>query len=379
MPNPVRRTCDKTVVTLMVLLLLMGLVTLFSATYYQKAATGDALAAVKKQLIGVALGAAACVTLSRVPYRVFRRPKVTLLLLAASALTLILVIIPGIGVSINGSRRWLNIFGLSVQPSEFAKYAMVGFMAGALDRRGEAIDRLLTGIIPLLVVPGVMFLLILEQPNLSTGGSILICALVMLFAAGIRRRHIALLGIGGLAVGAFYAWSAPYRRERLLSFRDPFAKMSDEGYQLSQSLIALGSGGLFGVGLGQGTPEKIPAYYNDFIFAVVCEQLGQAFGVLLLAVVALLLLKKVVRHWTGVTACTLILSGGIGNIIDRIVHGYVVDMFDLQLFSYPVFNLADCCVVVGAILGGIYYLFLYDKYDKKKKESDHAHDPSDPS
>ena len=100
---------------------------------------------------------------------------------------------------------------------------------------------------------------------------------------------------------------------------------------------------------------------------------------ILLAVVALLLLKKVVRHWTGITACTLILSGGIGNIIDRIVHGYVVDMFDLQLFSYPVFNLADCCVVVGAILGGVYYLFLYDKYDKKKKESDHAHDPSDPS
>ncbi len=196
MPNRVRRTCDKTVVVLMVLLLLMGLVTLFSATYYQKAATGDALAAVKKQLIGVALGAAACVTLSRVPYRVFRRPKVTLLLLATSALLLILVIIPGIGVSINGSRRWLNIFGLSMQPSEFAKYAMVIFMAGALDRRGEAICHLFTGIVPLLVVPGVMFLLILEQPNLSTGGSILICALVMLFAAGIQKRHMALLGVG---------------------------------------------------------------------------------------------------------------------------------------------------------------------------------------
>ena len=95
--------------------------------------------------------------------------------------------------------------------------------------------------------------------------------------------------------------------------------------------------------------------------------------------VLLVVFTAVLLHWTGITACTLILSGGIGNIIDRIVHGYVVDMFDLQLFSYPVFNLADCCVVVGAILGGIYYLFLYDKYDKKKKESDHAHDPSDPS
>ena len=271
-----KRTCDKTVVVLMVLLLIMGLITLFSATYYQKAATGDALAAVKKQLIGVALGAAACVILSRVPYRFFRRPKVTLLLLAISALLLILVIIPGVGVSINGSRRWLNIGGLSMQPSEFAKYAMVVFMAGALDRRSEALGSLFTGVAPLLMIPGVMFLLILEQPNLSTGGSILICALTMLFAAGLKKRHMALLGVGGLCVGAFYAWSAPYRRERLLSFRDPFAKMSDEGYQLSQSLIALGSGGLFGMGLGQGRQKfaYLPYPESDFIFAIVGEDFG---------------------------------------------------------------------------------------------------------
>lgn len=271
-----KRTCDKTVVVLMVLLLIMGLITLFSATYYQKAATGDALAAVKKQLIGVALGAAACVILSRVPYRFFRRPKVTLLLLAISALLLILVIIPGVGVSINGSRRWLNIGGLSMQPSEFAKYAMVVFMAGALDRRSEALGSLFTGVAPLLMIPGVMFLLILEQPNLSTGGSILICALTMLFAAGLKKRHMALLGVSGLCVGAFYAWSAPYRRERLLSFRDPFAKMSDEGYQLSQSLIALGSGGLFGMGLGQGRQKfaYLPYPESDFIFAIVGEDFG---------------------------------------------------------------------------------------------------------
>ena len=271
-----KRICDKTVVVLMVLLLIMGLITLFSATYYQKAATGDALAAVKKQLIGVALGAAACVILSRVPYRFFRRPKVTLLLLAISALLLILVIVPGVGVSINGSRRWLNIGGLSMQPSEFAKYAMVVFMAGALDRRSEALGSLFTGVAPLLMIPGVMFLLILEQPNLSTGGSILICALTMLFAAGLKKRHMALLGISGLCVGAFYAWSAPYRRERLLSFRDPFAKMSDEGYQLSQSLIALGSGGLFGMGLGQGRQKfaYLPYPESDFIFAIVGEDFG---------------------------------------------------------------------------------------------------------
>ena len=271
-----RRSCDKSVVAIMVLLLVLGLITLFSATYYQRAASGDALSAVKKQLIGIALGAAACVALSRVPYRAYREPRVTLALLALSALLLVLVIIPGIGVSINGSRRWLNLFGLSMQPSELAKYAMVIFMAGALDRRAEALHSLFGGVLPLLLVPGVMFLLILEQPNLSTGGSILICALIMLFCAGLKKRHMALLSVMGLGVGAFYAWSAPYRRERLLSFRDPFAKMSDEGYQLSQSLIALGSGGVLGMGLGQGKQKfaYLPYPESDFIFAIVGEDFG---------------------------------------------------------------------------------------------------------
>lgn len=275
-PAKANRTCDKAVVTLMVLLLVLGLITLFSATYYPRTVAGDPLSAVKKQLIGVGLGAFACVILSRVPYRTLRSGRVMILLLAVSALLLILVLIPGIGVSINGSRRWLNLLGLSMQPSEFAKYAMVIFMAGALDRRSEELYSLIRGVIPLLLVPGVMFLLILEQPNLSTGGSILICALMMLFTAGLRWGHLALLGVCGAGVFAFYAWSAPYRRERLLSFRDPFAKMSDEGYQLSQSLIALGSGGLFGMGLGQGKQKfaYLPYPESDFIFAIVGEDFG---------------------------------------------------------------------------------------------------------
>lgn len=271
-----KRTCDKTVVFLMILLIILGLITLFSATYYQRTASGDPLSAVKKQLVGIGLGACACVFLSNVSYRIFRRPRIMLTLLGASALLLILVIIPGIGVSINGSRRWLNLLGLSMQPSEFAKYAMVIFMAGALDRRGEEIHRFFSGVVPLLIVPGAMFLLILEQPNLSTGGSILICALLMLFTAGLKKRHMLLLGTCGLCLGGFYAWSAPYRRERLLSFRDPFAKMSDEGYQLSQSLIALGSGGLFGMGLGQGKQKfaYLPYPESDFIFAIIGEDFG---------------------------------------------------------------------------------------------------------
>lgn len=98
----------------------------------------------------------------------------------------------------------------------------------------------------------------------------------------------------------------------------------------------------------------------------------------LLIGVSVLLVKRVVRHPLGVFSCVLILGGGIGNMIDRVIHGYVVDMFDLLLFEYPIFNLADCFVVVGAILGAVYYLFLYDKYDAKKKESG-AHGAEDPA
>lgn len=353
-----RRTCDKTVVLLMVLLLAMGLTTLFSATYYQRTAGGDPLSAVKKQLLGVALGAVCCVILSNVPYRVYRSPRVTLVLLGVSVLLLILVIIPGIGVSINGSRRWLNIAGLSVQPSELAKYAMVTFMAGALDRRGEEIGSLFRGVTPLLLVPGVMFLLILEQPNLSTGGSILICALLMLVAAGLKKRHMALLGVSGLCLGAFYAWSAPYRRARLLSFRDPFAKMSDEGYQLSQSLIALGSGGLFGMGLGQGRQKfaYLPYPESDFIFAIV----GEDFGLVGCTAVILLFAAFVLAGLRVALACRdrygCLLAAGITSMIGMqafINMGVVTGILPTTGLPLPFFSAGGTSITVMMAAIGI--------------------------
>ena len=222
------------------------------------------------------MGTVAMVVLSRIDYRLWRKPWAMTGMLAVSAVLLILVLVPGIGVYVNGSRRWLNLAGMSFQPSEFAKFAVVLFMANGLTNRGEKVLRLWHGIVPLLLVPGIMFLLILEQPNLSTAGSILIVSVIMVYIAGARFSHLGLLGLCGAALGVFYAWSEPYRRERLLSFRDPFAKMSDEGYQLSQSLIAFGSGGLFGMGLGQGRQKMayLPYPESDFIFAVVGEDFG---------------------------------------------------------------------------------------------------------
>ena len=280
-----RKPVDKTLLGITVLLMLLGLLTLFSATYY-RAPEGDPLSEVKKQLFGAAVGAAAMAVTANVPYTFWGRRRVVVGGIVLSAALLLLVIVPGVGVSINGSRRWLSLGGLSFQPGELAKYAVVLFMAMTLTARGKKIKRLVKGILPVLAVPCVLFLLILEQPNLSTAGTILIVSVLMVMLAGADWRHLTLLGIGGLAVGAYYAWSAEYRRERLLSFMDPFAKMSDEGYQLSQSLIAFGSGGLFGMGLGQGRQKfaYLPYPESDFIFAVV----GEDFGLLGCLVVILL-------------------------------------------------------------------------------------------
>lgn len=283
-----RAPVDATLLTVLALLLMCGLLTLFSATYYKAVDHGDALLEVKRQLIGVGLGAALMLVTSRIPYTFWRDPRVVVAGLAASCVLLVLVIIPGIGVSLNGSRRWLSIAGMSFQPSEVAKIASVLYLASTLSYRTKQVENLFRGIVPLFVVPGILFLLILEQPNLSTAGSIVIVAVLMMLLAGAKWGHLTLMGVVGLCVGAVYAWIEPYRRERLLSFRDPFAQMSDEGYQLAQSLIAIGSGGLFGRGLGQGRQKFsfLPYPESDFIFAIVGEDFG-LFGCLVVIVLFL--------------------------------------------------------------------------------------------
>ena len=270
------KPADGTLALILALLMMCGLLTLFSATYYKAVDQGDALLEVKKQLIGVGLGAFLMFLTSRIPYSFWQKPRVVMLALTGSFALLVLVLIPGIGVYVNGSRRWLNITGLSFQPSELAKIASVMYLASTLSFRLKQVERLWTGILPLLVIPAAMFLLILQQPNLSTAGSIMIVTVLMMLLAGAKWKHLSLMGVAGLAVGFAYAWVEPYRRERLLSFRNPFAQMSDEGYQLSQSLIAIGSGGLFGRGLGQGRQKfsYLPYPESDFIFAIIGEDFG---------------------------------------------------------------------------------------------------------
>lgn len=271
-----KRPVDKGLLITFVTLLLTGLVVLYAASYYNAQDGGSSLADVYSQLLGIAVGAAGMAVMIRIDYRWLAKPQVCAALLLASLVMLVLVAIPGIGRMLNGSRRWLRLGPVSFQPSEMAKYAMILYMARALSRKNSKIERLIVGLAPMFVVPGTMFFLILLQPNLSTAGSILIVAAVMVMMAGARWLHLGAIGAAGVALGTFYALSEDYRRARLFSFTHPFDFLTNEGYQLSQSLLAFGSGGLFGMGLGKGRQKYafLPYPESDFIFAVVGEDLG---------------------------------------------------------------------------------------------------------
>ncbi len=351
-----RNPVDGSLIAIMVMLLLAGLLVLFSATYYS--AAEKPYAEVVRQLAGVALGTVACIITSRIPYRFWRQGWVVATGLALSAILLVLVIIPGVGVYINGSRRWLSLGGVSFQPSELAKFAIVLYMARALSFAGGRIRYLWTGIVPVLIVPGIAFLLILEQPNLSTAGLMMIVSLILIVMAGAKWRHILLMLTGGLGVGAYYAWSEPYRRRRLLSFRNPFAMMSDEGYQLSQSLIAFGSGGVFGMGLGQGRQKfaYLPYPESDFIFAII----GEDFGLLGCLAVILLFVALMVAGYRVAVTCRdkfgMLLAAGITSSITVqafLNMGVVVGVLPTTGLPLPFFSAGGTSVSITMAAMGV--------------------------
>ena len=270
------RDVDRGLLISFIALIACGLIVLYAASYYNAQDKGSALSEVYSQLLGIAAGAILMLFLLRIDYHILARPQIASTLLLASIALLILVAIPGVGRMLNGSRRWLRVGPVSFQPSELAKYAVILYLARLLSRKNYDVTRFWRGLVPAFLFPALAFLLILLQPNLSTAGSILIVSAVMVMVAGARWLHLGMVGVAGLALGAYYALSADYRRARLMSFRNPFAYLSNEGYQLSQSLLAFGSGGLFGMGLGKGRQKYafLPYPESDFIFAVVGEDLG---------------------------------------------------------------------------------------------------------
>lgn len=268
-------------------LLAFGIVMVYSSSFYWADRTlGDHLELLWKELRFAGLGAALMLALM---YTHPRRWAAWLrLLLPLALLLLVAVLVPGIGQSLNGARRWLGFGPISFQPAELVKVVLVIFLANLVERRGARLGQFRAVTFPALVVTGLVCGLIVLQPNLSTAGIIALTALLVLLVAEVPLSHLA--GVLAVALPAFLylAFSRSYRAGRMVEFWNPLARPGDEGYQISQGLYAIGSGGLTGLGLGQGRAKFgwLPESYNDMIFAVLTEELGLLGAAALLALFA---------------------------------------------------------------------------------------------
>ena len=265
------------------LLLCFGLVNLYSASAFlaQRQELPDTFY-VLRQAVGAVVGIVLLVGVSRVPHRWWR--ALAWPLVVAAWATLVFMILPwthGLAPEINGARRWLHL-GVAVQPSEFAKLAVIIWTAHLAVKKQGAFRSLSQGLLPFLIIWGLLLLPILLQPDLSTAFVIGVLGALVVFTAGARIGHFVFMGIV-LAPLALAQLGSGFRQDRLLAFQDLAGHTSTAGYQVHQSLIALGSGGLAGVGFGEGRQKFgfLPEPHNDFIFSMIGEEWG-LLGVLFL-------------------------------------------------------------------------------------------------
>jgi cell division protein FtsW len=244
--------------------------------------TGSSFTFFKRQLIYAVLGSLAMLVTSRMRLQAWQR--LALPFTAVSAVFLVLVLLPGVGTIAGGSARWIAIGGFTVQPSEMTKLAVVALTATVLARKWKLLNDPVQVALPLLPIVAVVCGLVLLQPDLGTTIVLAATVFLMLFAAGVRLRHLAVAGGMSLVLGSVLIMSSEYRRVRFLAFLHPFEDSLNKGFQIVQSLIGLASGSWLGVGLGASRQKwsYVPNAHTDFIFSIIGEELGFLGNLLLL-------------------------------------------------------------------------------------------------
>jgi cell division protein FtsW len=283
-------------------------------------------------------------------------------LLMGVMLLLALVLLPGIGRSVNGSARWIGVGFFGIQVSELAKFAVVIYMAGYLVRRNKEVKTSLSGFLKPLGLLSVIAVLLLKEPDFGATVVIMATAMGMMFLAGMQLRHFALLLIVVLFGMSVIAISEPYRLQRLTTFLNPWANPFSSGYQLTQSLIAFGRGGWFGVGLGNSIQKLfyLPEAHTDFLFAVIAEELGLAGLIGVMMLFSLLVMRilfigrqaqKLGRHFAGYVAYGFGLWIAIQFIVSIGVNSGILPTkgLTLPLVSYGGSSLLVSCIMIALL------------------------------
>jgi len=353
------RSWDALLIASVMIMLGLGIVLVYSSSsVFAARIHGDAEYFLKAQLGWAVLGLIGMVMAAHVPGEWLQK-RAGLLFLGCVVLC-VLVLIPGIGHLANGARRWITFAGVGFQPSELTKVAVVVAIAGILANRDANMKKDRSSLLVPVLIAQIPVALILKEPDLGTALVIELVVAVMVFSAGLRLRTLALVGLTALPVFYNQLMGTRWRIERILAWIDPWAYRSTTGYQVSESLISIGSGGLWGVGLGASKHKLffLPAAHTDFIFALLAEELGFIGVMVVLCVVALFVARALRAAVGAVSSFDGYLAVGLGALVAVpavfnmcVASGMLPTKgLPLPLVSYGGSNLLATLVAVGLLL-----------------------------
>ena len=275
---------DKPLFVAVILIAIFGLVMIYSASFvWANYKFDDPYKFVKMQGIFLVVGIILMIVLSKIDYHIYYKYANIILLICA--ILLILVLIPGIGTVRNGSRSWFGIGSLGIQPSEFAKIGLIIYVSKYLTNNNKEMKSIIHGVLPILGVIGLFFVLIMLEPDFGTAMVIVLTLVVLIFISGVKISFFVKIGLVGLLGIAGIIIAAPYRMKRIVSFLNPWSDPLGSGYQILQSLYAIGPGGLLGQGFLKSRQKYfyLPEPQTDFIFSIISEELG-FLGVLIVTI-----------------------------------------------------------------------------------------------
>lgn len=352
-----QKKMDYSFLTVVLMLLCYGLIMVFSASsasaHYQ---FDDAYYFIKRQFAWALIGIVIMFAVSRISYKTIYKYALHLMVISI----ILLILVPIVGIEVKGAKRWLGFGSFSFQPSEVAKFAVIVFLARSLSVNGEALKTFTKGFLPYVFIIGLMALLVFIEPHLSGAIVIALTGFIILWAAGAKLSHFVTIGFPALAIAVIAMVSAPYRMARVTAFFDPFKDSSGDGFQIVQSLYAIGSGGFFGLGLGQSRQKYLylPEAQNDFIFSIICEELG-FIGAALVVVLFVMLLWKGVKIAANAPDrfSKLLVTGIIGLIAVQVIINIAVVTssipatgMPLPFFSYGGTSLVFILAEMGVVL-----------------------------
>lgn len=353
-------TGDVSILILTALLSLFGILAVYSASrYVAQTQYGDEWYFVKKQMLGFVLGIVAMLFCARLDYKRLKGKKLRWIALIIPIVLLALVFVPGIGKSNYGATRWIGIGSFTIQPSELAKYGFVIF-ASAYMSENMAQLRTFKGVLPVLICGGIICVLIILEPNMSVTMCVGLLMLAMLFLGGMKIKHFLIIFIPALLVVPVLIIAEPYRLSRLSAFLDPWESPRGEGYQLIQSLYALGNGGWFGAGLFNSRQKYrfLPFAESDFILSIIGEELGFVGVFLLFLVCAVLIFRgikvseKAEDFFSFLLSSGIILVYGIQTVINAMVVSGSIPPTGLPL---PLISSGNTSLIITMASMGILY------------------------